>query len=321
MLLAVSSCSMDSDEPEEDLGPIISTTKAEAYHMSNRVAFSKVGSGHVSRFVTIVPIPRTNIYQRVENVSTNDGVVLTDRNYNNKALFVDRESFPGTNYALETTFDVYTNRVEVDYKRIKEILPYDPNSEPCKRHLGDRGQYIVTTHPYIVKTGDELWAQSENLLDYAYRCYEWVASHFRYINGNWSTLNEILLEGGGECGDFTTVYVNLLRYKGIPSRHNFCVTLAGGYHVWPDFYLEGYGWIPVDPTYKNGNPKGEYFGRYDGQCIVMSQDFSYDFDRDIEEYLMPRFLQAYDYWWWCDEGTCNIQSIHSIRKLNQLTNL
>ena len=309
IFLVVTSCGKDDDDLTTT-----TTTAAEAYQMSNKVTFWKDGNGIISQFLVYMPIPQTNIYQRVENVTKTDGEVLTDRNYDNKVLYVERKDFPNTSYAVETTFNIYTKKVDVNMSSIKNIKPYDPNSEPCKRHLGDRGKYIMTSNPEIVKIGDELWQQSANVLDYARRCYEYVATHFRYINGSWRTLDEILQAGGGECGDFSTLVVNLLRYKGIPSRHNLCLTFSGGYHVWVDFYLEGYGWIPLDATYKNGNPQGDYFGKYNGECIVVMQDFCYDLGKEFQ----PEILQSYNYYYWYDEGTCKISSIQSVRKMKTL---
>lgn len=316
LVLTMASCSMDDgDETEDASGPITTTTRAMDCSFSNKVLFTKKGSGSVRRFMALMPVPRTNFYQQVSNVVCSDGRVVTDRNYSNKVLYVEREGFPGKEYTLQTTFDVKTNKVFVDVSRIKEILPYDPASEPCKRHLGDRGAYVITSHPWVVKVGDELWQQSSDVLDYARRCYEYVASHFRYIHGSDRTLDQILKEGGGECGDFSTVVVNLLRYKGIPSRHNLCLMLKGGYHVWVDFYLEGYGWIPLDATYKNGNPSGNYFGTYDGQCLIMMQDLCYD--TDIDAFRGCDLLQTYDYWYESYDGNCDISSGHYFGIVNK----
>ena len=113
----------------------------------------------------------------------------------------------------------------------------------------------------------------------------------------------------GECGDFSTLVVNLLRYKNIPSRHNICLRLDtdNSYHVWVDFYLEGYGWIPLDATYKHDYPSGDYFGRYAGDCIVVAQDMFYDvngFNLEI--------CQTFSYYYWCN-GTVNISDSHKVK--------
>lgn len=301
VMFATSSCNSDDEDAE------LSYQTAENWQFSNKVTFSKTGNGNITKFLALMPIPQSNIYQTVENLTYNGGEVMTDNNYGNKALYVGTEDFPSTGLTLETLFDVHTNKVQIDVSKIKDIKPYDPNSEPYKRYLGDRGEYIVTSNPYIVRTGDELWRVSSNTLDYARRCYEFVATQFRYIHGSWRTLEQILKTGGGECGDFSTVVVNLLRYKGIPSRHNICLTLTGGYHVWVDFYLEGYGWIPLDATYKNSDPKGDYFGSYDGKCIIVQQDLGYDLGLEIQ----PTFLQTYYYHFSFEGGDCDINAKHT----------
>ena len=311
VLLTMTSCSKDD---EEEQGPLVTTSEVGGYHFTNKSTFTKSGNGHVSRLLALMPIPRTNIYQRVEHASAADGQVLTDKNYGNQVVYADVQSFPESGvYTLETTFDVHPYKVRVDLSQIKDIKPYNPNSEPCRLHLGDRGEYVVTSHPYIVENGDKLWAQSSNVLDYARRCYEFVAQNLRYVNGSWRTLDQILRDGGGECGDFSTVVVSLLRYKGIPARHNICLKLSGGYHVWADFYLEGYGWIPLDAQAKNANPRGDYFGVYDGQCVVVMQDFCYD----IGVELPFRFdvIQSYYYWYWFDAGECDVKGKHNFYKI------
>ena len=318
--LMVTSCSQNEEADDLIQGPTIQTANVENWQMSNKVTFKKSGSGHIIKFSALMPLPQSNIYQTVENLNYIEGKVLTDKNYGNKALYVDRDEFVSTEYIMETTFDIHTKKMVVDVSKINSIQPYDPKSEPCKLYLGDRGEYIVTSNPYIVKTGDMLWAESEDVIDYARRCYEYVASNFKYIKGPWRTLEQILKDGGGECGDFSTLVVNLLRYKGIPSRHNICVTVGGGYHVWVDFYLEGYGWVPLDATYKNGNPKGDFFGKYDGECIILMQDFCYDFGYDSENDLNVDILQDFYYWYSSDNEDCKINAAHKVSRLKKLVN-
>lgn len=312
VMLTMTSCSDEDDE----LGThsVIKTTEGEAWRMSNKVDFTKKGDGTITRFQVFLPVPQTNIYQDVDNVTYTEGEVLTDCNYGNQVVYVDRPDFPGSTYSLKTEFHIYTKKVNVDFSKIKTIHPYNPDSEPCKRHLGDRGRFVMTSHPWVISIGDSLWQQSSDVLDYARRCYEYTATHFRYIHGPWRTLDEILKAGGGECGDFSTVVVSLLRYKGIPSRHNNCITLAGGYHVWVDFYLEGYGWIPLDATYKNGVPDGDFFGKYDGQCVVLSQDFYSDFGMEFKLSILQDYWYLYD----CDGNYCDMLATHRFRRINAL---
>lgn len=281
----------------------------KAFNYTNQVTFTKEGDGQLTRFVNLFPVPRTNEYQIISNLSCSDGQVIVENKYGNHVLVVDIKDFPGQQYVHSYTFDVQPIRVKVDVSKITETRPYNPNSEPCRKYLGDRGEYVMTRHPFVVHIGDSIWAQSANVLDYARRCYEYVASHFRYIHGTWRTLDKIIEEGGGECGDFTTLTINLLRYKGIPSRHNICVRPIGEYHVWGDFYLEGYGWIPFDTQMKNACPNKDYFGYYNGSCIIVMQDIGYEITKGLPTYWFHYF---YKYWY---SGSCKVNN-QQIQRLN-----
>lgn len=278
-----------------------------SYNYTNKVVFSIKGNGTVNRFVAYLPVPQTNEYQQVWRMDYHEGTIVKDKNYGNQMLYVDRASLPQRNYELGMTFDYIPISIKTDFTVITTLNEYDPHSYACQHHLGDRGDYIVTSNPQIQVIGDQLWAESSDVLDYARKCYEYVASHFSYLKSDWRTLEQILIDGGGGSGDFTTLVVNLLRYKGIPSRHNICITLDENYHVFADFYLEGYGWIPLDATYKHEHPEGDYFGVYDGNCIVLGQDILYDVD--VYTPWPVDVLQTFEYYYIYSDSPCAIYAM------------
>lgn len=66
----------------------------------------------------------------------------------------------------------------------------------------------------------------------------------------------LLQKPGGKCADIHSVYVALARAAGVPSREVFGIRLGKNQtedittwqHCWAEFYLPGYGWVPVDPS-------------------------------------------------------------------------
>ncbi len=271
---------------------------------TNKVTFTKTGNMSGVRLVTMLPAPVTNEYQEIRMLASSAGTFV-DVNAANKVLLYDG-SYEGKYLSVYESFKYKTKRVKIDFNDTSKknictgVNPRD--------YLESDGYYINTANNTIQSIGNQLWNQSTDILDYARRCYEYVAANYSYINGSWRSLAKILQEGGGECGDFTTLFVNLMRYKGIPARHNMGVWVDGGYHVWPDFYHEDYGWIPLDPTFKNSNPRGDFFGKYDGNLIILSQGlttFSYD-----KIGLQNDPLQTFCYWYWCENGSGDLNAVH-----------
>ncbi|MCQ2583907.1 MAG: IPT/TIG domain-containing protein [Treponema sp.] len=92
----------------------------------------------------------------------------------------------------------------------------------------------------------------------------------------------------GDAYDFAVIYAALLRTAGIPcivdSGILIDASLKTRAHWWCEFYLPGYGWIPVDVSLGRGmeyqqwpsigNDREYYFGNMDSHHIVFSRGFT-----------------------------------------------
>lgn len=77
----------------------------------------------------------------------------------------------------------------------------------------------------------------------------------------------------GNCTDFHGMFIGMARAAGIPARFEIGFPLPaaakdgtiGGYHCWAEFYVKGYGWIPVDASeaWKNPEKRDYFFGAHD----------------------------------------------------------
>lgn len=84
----------------------------------------------------------------------------------------------------------------------------------------------------------------------------------------------------GNCTDFHAVFIGFSRALGIPARFEMGFPIPagrgageiGGYHCWAQFFVEDYGWIPVDASEANKNPeRSEYFfGAHDENRVLLT---------------------------------------------------
>jgi len=84
----------------------------------------------------------------------------------------------------------------------------------------------------------------------------------------------------GNCTDFHSLFIGMMRAAGIPARFEIGFPLpadqhAGtipGYHCWAQFYVEPYGWIPVDASeaWKHPEKKDYFFGAHDDNRLQFS---------------------------------------------------
>lgn len=94
----------------------------------------------------------------------------------------------------------------------------------------------------------------------------------------------------GNCTDFHALFTGLMRATGIPAKFAIGFPVPpergsgeiGGYHCWSEFYLDGFGWVPVDASEaaKHPDKKEYFFGAHDENRVEFTEG------RDLE--LRPR---------------------------------
>jgi transglutaminase-like putative cysteine protease len=84
----------------------------------------------------------------------------------------------------------------------------------------------------------------------------------------------------GNCTDFHALFIGLNRAVGIPAKFEIGFPIPGdrgqgeiaGYHCWAEFYLNGYGWVPVDASeaWKHPDKREYFFGALDENRVQFS---------------------------------------------------
>ena len=151
---------------------------------------------------------------------------------------------------------------EPDYYSLPDI-PYAPYSgdEPEIVKYLQATEYIQLDAELLASIAETLVTPGATLMRTAQQAAIWTAQSLQYdhefaktveAGGPGRRVDEILAAGGGSCVEFSRAATALMRYLGIPARmvSGFWVDYGSGeaaYHCWAEFYLPGFGWVPVEP--------------------------------------------------------------------------
>jgi transglutaminase-like putative cysteine protease len=136
------------------------------------------------------------------------------------------------------------------------VASYDRSSYLYMKHTKPE-KLIESDREEIVSTAENIVGNETNPHKKASKIYNFVTRHVRYVTQDeemgalWALNN-----GVGDCSEYSYLFVALCRAAGIPARiqagfafHSFSETTEDG-HMWAEYYLEDYGWIPVDSTWR-----------------------------------------------------------------------
>lgn len=139
-----------------------------------------------------------------------------------------------------------------------KVLPYNTSDPEYQKYTASGTNIVIT--PAMKAKAQEIVGNETNPNLQAQKIYWYIvdtipyshAPHFRLMTSGIPESEYVLETGIGDCGTQSTYFAALCRSLGIPARS------VGGYqifppgngdtHFWAEYYLEGYGWIPVDVT-------------------------------------------------------------------------
>ncbi|MBE9502990.1 MAG: transglutaminase domain-containing protein [Proteobacteria bacterium] len=198
-----------------------------------------------------------------------------DKEFGNGILYV--KPMPGAeDFEVKMTFKV--KRDEIRNKKLKN----------SSANLGDMGPYYryLTPSKYAVindtlkKFAAQATKGKRGNVAKAKGAYDFILDKMAYNKSipGWGKgdVNRLCLtisggkEGTGNCTDFHSFFGSIMRTQGIPVVFEMGFPLKpgkdqvapkkGGYHCWAKFYVPGKGWVPVDISEADKDPKKtDYF--------------------------------------------------------------
>jgi hypothetical protein len=209
-------------------------------------------------FVPLIGNKTARHYVILHNISSSQTLQETfiDDSYGNRYfhwnnLTIDEEQ----TFSLE--LDYYVLSFSIHYVVDSSIVEnYDMSSETYKKYV-EPEELIESNNSRIISLAHNLTNNVDSWHEKAVRIYDFVYRHLHYEKQDeergalWALEN-----GAGDCSEYSYLFVALCRAAGIPARiqagfsfHRPSETLEDG-HMWAEYYLENYGWIPVDVTWR-----------------------------------------------------------------------
>lgn len=238
--------------------PLVSHAGAVSHsgRISMEFDLSAHGEGEEARLW--IPYPVSDAHQEISEIKLDgdyaEAAVYTDRAHGTPMLFA---RWNGDAKSRHLHFSFAVERQEV----IRRDFPARESAwDPA-----DYAPYLAATRlgpvdGEVKKLADTITAGQTTVLGKTRAIYDWIIGNMYRdpeTRGCGSGDVCVLLERpGGKCADISSVFIALARASGVPSREIFGIRqgkepvqdISGWQHCWAEFYLPGYGWVPVDPA-------------------------------------------------------------------------
>lgn len=308
-------CSFGNDA-DPTLPDFIERTLRGVYEVTSVVDIVITGNANTELLVC-VPYPETNQYQDIMWIQEIEPkLISTFPETGEKFIKYSKHQRDLVSDVIKRHFVFRCWNVSARLDLVTFLYPYDISSSTYKtytRKPAGENLQIDPSNSWVTAKRDLIRQNTgENVLLYAKEAYALVAAEFEYMTDE-PNLETVIANKGGQCGGLTAVVVSLLRSRGIPARPLVCKRPSGSSHVWGEFYLQNYGWVPFDVTQDLGKEDScPHFGHYKDTCIVMTRDMHQSVSSETGRIKNIKLLQNYSFWYWYSGGTTKVTTKSSI---------
>lgn len=251
-----------------------------------------------------IPYPPRSDHQDVRLLSIDAPVptkVYQEYTYRNSMLFLSAVPSP----------EMRSLRVEMKFRvtrREYERRDFWGREDP-EGYLGSearqwlRPNRLVPLDAYVRQLAEEVTEGETSVIEKARAIYDYTVDTLEYDkSGTGWGRGDIYYACDtkrGNCTDFHAVFTGFARAVGIPAKFAIGLPLPpergegeiAGYHCWAEFYVPGYGWVPVDTSEANKNPelRDYFFGAHDENRV------EFTVGRDIELNPQPAGEEPLNY--------------------------
>jgi len=235
-----------------------------------------------------IPLPQPDGYQDIRGLHIDSPVSYAlghDPQYGNAfAAFAPtaQQSAAGFDVLLRFTAVRREHRVALDTAALRNVAAATPREPNLQRYL--EPDKLVPLNGTIAELAKEHTAGDTTPIQKARHIYDYILATMRYDKSGegWGRGDAIwaCTAKRGNCTDFHSLFIGMMRSSGIPARFEIGFPLPEGktegdipgYHCWAEFHLSGVGWVPVDASeaWKNPTKRDFFFGAHDTNRVFFT---------------------------------------------------
>jgi transglutaminase-like putative cysteine protease len=175
-------------------------------------------------------------------------------------------------FGWKALLEVWSVKYRLTPREVEDLPPLPPDFQ--ERYLTDNDNLAMDTN-IVRRAAREAIARETNLLRQVLSIRNYVYDELSYgIKPQIDTPDVVLERGVGSCGEYVGVLLALMRLNGIACRtigrykcpphadRMFVPLIPDFNHVWLEFYVPGFGWVPMESNPDDVQEGGPYPMRF-----------------------------------------------------------
>jgi transglutaminase-like putative cysteine protease len=234
-----------------------------------------------------IPIPQTDQHQTVRIVGIKAPVktqMTQESEYGNRTMYAEIQNSAESKAEFSVEYEVTRHEYSRgDYAKL-ERKDRKPAVVSASMNRFVAPDTLIPTDGKIKTLAADVTGSQSGTIAKAKAAYDYLFTNMRYdkTGSGWGRGDALWACDAkrGNCTDFHSPFIGMLRADGIPARFDIGFPLPenkdkgdiAGYHCWAEFYAAKTGWIPVDisEAWKAKEKQDYFFGSVDANRVQLS---------------------------------------------------
>ena len=281
LLFAANAIAADAAPQADKFSP-----PSRSFHFTYSFTVKDIPAG-AKRVRVWVPVPQTDQHQTVRVLTVKAPAktrMSQEPEYGNRMMYVeiDNPSAPKAEFTLE--YKVTRREYARGGYALLERTDQKPALVSASMTRLVAPDALIPTDGKIKTLALEVTGSQTGTVAKAKAAYDYLFTNMRYdkSGSGWGRGDALWACDAkrGNCTDFHSPFIGMLRADGIPARFDIGFPLPEnkdkgdipGYHCWAEFYAHKTGWIPVDisEAWKAQQKRDYFFGSVDANRVQLS---------------------------------------------------